>query len=82
MGNLATCLGDTLTCCRSHQNTQAIYSTINVERNLDDAVLAAVNKSIEVGQVGLVSTLRLSLECVDLPNLDIFTRTDGMAVLY
>ena len=51
-------------------------------RDLDDAVLAAVNKTIENGQVGLVNTVRLSIACVDLPNLDTFTRTDGMAVLY
>jgi len=30
-------------------------------RDLDDAVLAAVNKSIESGQVGLVNTVRLSI---------------------
>jgi len=32
-------------------------------RDLDDAVLAAVNKSIENGQVGLVNTVRLSISC-------------------
>lgn len=50
-------------------------------RDLDDAVLAAVNKSIENGQVGLVNTVRLSISCQNLPNLDTFTRTDGMCVL-
>lgn len=51
-------------------------------RDIDDAVLAAVNKTIESGQVGLVNTVRLSIACVDLPNLDTFTRTDGMCVLF
>jgi hypothetical protein len=51
-------------------------------RDIDDAVLAAVNKSIESGASGLVNTVRLSIQCENLPNLDTFTRTDGMAVLF
>jgi hypothetical protein len=51
-------------------------------RDIDDAVLAAVNQSIEAGQSGLVNTVRLSIQCENLPNLDTFTRTDGMAVLF
>lgn len=51
-------------------------------RDLDDAVLAAVNQSIEASQSGLVNTVRLSIKCENLPNLDTFTRTDGMCVLF
>lgn len=51
-------------------------------RDLDEAVLAAINKSVEASQSGLVNTVRLSIACIDLPNLDTFTRTDGMAVLF
>ena len=53
-----------------------------IGRDLDAAVLASINKTIENGQSGLVNTIRLSIKCVDLPNLDTFTRTDGMAVLF
>ena len=51
-------------------------------RDIDDAVLAAINQSIEAGQSGLVNTIRLSFSCENLPNLDTFTRTDGMLVLF
>ena len=50
-------------------------------RDLDDAVLAATNRSIEQNQ-GLVNIVALSFQCTNLPNLDTFTRTDGMCVLY
>ena len=50
-------------------------------RDLDDAVLAATNKSIE-NTAGLVNVVSLTFACEDLPNLDTFTRTDGMVVLY
>lgn len=50
--------------------------------DLNDAVLAAVNKTIESGAVGLSNTVRLSFQCHQLPNLDTFTRSDAMAVLY
>ena len=45
MGNAATVLGDNLTCFREHENAAAVSSgtTSNTGRDLDDAVLAAVN---------------------------------------
>jgi len=49
---------------------------------LDDAVLAAVNQSINAGQSGLVQTISLSFACENLPNLDTFTRTDGLVFFY
>lgn len=61
MGNAGTKLGDTLSCFRDHQNAGAVQATMSAGRDLDDAVLAAVNKSIESGQVGLVNTVRLSI---------------------
>jgi hypothetical protein len=84
MGNAATVLGDNLTCFREHENAAAVSSgtTSNTGRDLDDAVLAAVNQSINANQTGLVNTVTLSFACQDLPNMDTFTRTDGMAVLY
>ena len=82
MGNTATKIGDSLSCFRAHQNTAAVQSTMPIGRDLDAAVLASINKTIENGQVGLVNTVRLSIKCVNLPNLDTFTRTDGMAVLF
>ena len=71
-----------MTCFRAHQNQQAVQNTIAAGRDLDDAVLAAVNQSIEAGASGLVQTIRLSFQCENLPNLDTFTRTDGMVVLF
>ena len=50
-------------------------------RDLDDAVLAATNKTIQQNQ-GLVNIVGLTFSCSDLPNLDTYTRTDGMVVLY
>ena len=50
-------------------------------RDLDDAVLAATNKSIE-NNAGLVNVVSLTFACEDLPNLDTFTRTGGLVVLY
>ena len=47
MGNAATAIGDNLTCFRSHENAGAVGgSTAGTGRDLDDAVLAAVNQSI------------------------------------
>ena len=51
-------------------------------RDLDEAVMASINQSIDAAQSGLVSIITLSFACKDLPNLDTFTRTDGMVVLY
>lgn len=45
-------------------------------------MLAAVNQGIAANQSGLVSTVTLSFACKELPNMDTFTRTDGMVVLY
>jgi hypothetical protein len=49
-------------------------------RDLDDAVIAATNKGIQNG--GLVNMVSLSFAGVNFPNLDTFTRTDGMCVIY
>lgn len=82
MGNAATTMGDTFTCFRSHENQGAVTSgaRLGMGRDLDDAVLAATNKSLS-NQSGLVNIVSLSFSCENLPNLDTFTRTDGMVVL-
>ena len=49
-------------------------------KDLDDAILAATTNAI--GQNHLQQTVRLSFGAKNLPNLDTFTRTDGMVVLY
>ena len=56
MGNAATSLGDNMSCFRTHQNQGAVQagSSMGVGRDLDDAVLAAVNQSISSAQSGLV----------------------------
>ena len=81
---MGTVLGDNMTCMRTHQNTGAVQAggTSNTGRDLDDAVLAAVNQSINANASGLVNTISLSFACENLPNMDTFTRTDGMVVLY
>lgn len=79
----AALVGDVFTCCRKHNDVNAVQAVMAGGRDLDEAVLAAVNKSISQNdQQGLTNTVRLSFQCVDLPNLDTFTRSDGMAVLY
>lgn len=82
MGRLATSIGDNASCFRTHQNTGAVQAGSGVGRDLDDAVLAAVNQSINAAQSGLVQTISLNFSCANLPNLDTFTRTDGLLVLY
>ena len=84
MGNqMATTIGDNLTCFRDHENQDAVSRSIALGsgKDLDDAVLAATSNMIDA-QNNLVQTLRLTFACKNLPNLDTFTRTDGMAVLY
>lgn len=82
MGQVATSIGDSLSCMRTHQNQGAVGNGIGVGRDVDDAVLAAVNQSINAAQSGLVQTISLSFACENLPNLDTFTRTDGLLVFY
>ena len=45
---MGTAIGDNLSCMRSHQNAGAVHGggIQGVGRDLDDAVLAAVNQSI------------------------------------
>jgi len=84
MGNrIATAVGDTLTCFRDYENKDATSRGLasGLGQDLDDAVLAATNNMID-GQAGLSQMLRLTFGCKDLPNLDTFTRTDGMLILY
>ena len=50
MGNMATGVGDALSCFRKHSNSEAIRSSnkvMGIGRDIDDAVLAATNKSIQ-----------------------------------
>ncbi len=51
---------DVLSCCRKPGQANAVRAVMGSNVDLDDVVLAAVNKSIEHGQVGLVNTVRLS----------------------
>ena len=84
MGNAAAHLGDNLTCFRKHENQGAVgsgASRMGMGKDLDDAVLAATNKNIEAG-AGLVNIVSLTFKGENFPNLDTFTRTDGMVVLY
>ena len=83
MGNSLSGAGDVFTCMRKHENAGAVSSNMQkfgVGQDLDDAVLAATNKSIN--EDGLVNIVTLSFACENLPNLDTFTRTDCMVVLY
>lgn len=76
--------GDVFTCFRKHENSEAVSNTMQrfgVGQDIDDAVLAATNKSINQLE-GLVNQVNLNLACENLPNLDTFTRTDAMCVLY
>ena len=82
---MGVALGDNCTCFRAHDNSEAVMSGANklgLGRDLDDAVLAAQNKAMEANAQGLVNTVTLSFAGINFPNLDTFTRTDGMVVLY
>lgn len=84
MGNSLSGAGDVFTCMRKHENAAAVESQkqkFGVGQDLDDAVLAATNKSINEDG-GLVNIVTLSFACENLPNLDTFTRTDCMVILY
>lgn len=83
MGGTLAKTGDVFTCLRKHENAEAIHSTIQkfgVGQDLDEAVLAATNQAIN--NEGLMNLISLSLKCENLPNMDTFTRSDAMCVLY
>lgn len=83
MGNgCTTAIGDALSCFREHQNANSMARGVAIGsgKDIDDAVLAATQNLIN--QQGLVQTLRLTFRCKNLPNLDTFTRTDGVVFLY
>jgi hypothetical protein len=80
MGSAAV-IGDVCTCFRKHHEMFATQGVLQGSRDLDDAVLAAMNQSLDADG-GLTSTIRLSFRCENLPNYDTVTRSDGMAVLY
>ena len=84
MGQALTSMGDSMSCMRTHQNQGSVQASsgAGIGRDLDEAVLAAVNQSINSAASGLVQTISLSFACENLPNLDTFTRTDGMLVFY
>ena len=82
---MGTALGDNFTCFRKHENAEAVQSgasRLGMGRDLDDAVLAAQNRVMNANAQGLVNMVSLSFSGSDFPNLDTFTRTDGMVVLY
>ena len=84
MGNgFTTALGDALSCLRTHEAQQPVARGVAAGggADIDDAVLAATSHQIGLEML-LSQTLRLSFNCMKLPNLDTFSRTDGMAVLY
>lgn len=59
MGNAATSVGDGMSCFRTHQNVGSVQAggIAASGRDLNDAVLAAVNQSISADQSGLVNTI-------------------------
>ena len=85
MGNEASAsMGDTFSCFRKHENQEAVQSgqsKMGLGRDLDEAVLAATNRGLE-NNGGLINMISLTFKGLNFPNLDTFTRTDGMVVLY
>jgi hypothetical protein len=49
--------------------------------DIDEAVLAATNQRINQ-EAQLASFLMISVSCENLPNLDTFSKSDAMCVLY
>jgi hypothetical protein len=49
MGNVATSIGDTMTCFRDHENQEAVSRGVALGsgKDLDDAVLAATSNMID-----------------------------------
>lgn len=47
MGGATSLVGDICTCCRKHHEMKAVQGVIQGSRDLDDAVLVAVNKSLD-----------------------------------
>ena len=84
MGNqMTTAIGDSLSCFREHTNVEAVGKasmSTGIGKDLDDAVLAATENSINAANA-LQQTLKLSFACKNLPNMDTFSRSDGMALL-
>ena len=73
-----------MTCVRKHENQGAVNAgsgQFGQGKDLDDAVLAATNNMIN-DMDGPKNYVELSVECTNLPNLDTFTRTDAMVLLY
>ena len=84
MGGSAAKAGDAFACFRAHSNKGAVSTTtqkFGAGRDLDDAVIAATNKSIN-NDAGLMNIISLSFACENLPNMDTFTRSDAMCVLF
>ncbi len=74
MGAASSC-GDVFVCNRKHENPDELFATatkFDYGKDIDDAVLAATNKSISQ-EGNLITLLNLSVECLGLPNLDTFT---------
>ncbi len=76
----AVVVGDVRTYCNMRSSIRAIKGTMTSGKNLDRAVLSAIDRNMEESQVNLSSTVRLSIKCVNLPNIDT-TRSDRMAVI-
>ena len=82
---MGTTLGNNMTCLRKHENAEAIQAgsaRMGMGRDLDDAVLAAQNRQMNANAQGLVNMVNLSFAGSNFPNLDTYTYTDGMVVLY
>ena len=79
MGALTQCMTDSV------PSSQAVGAN-GVAGNLsdiDDAALAAINHGIgQSNKSGLKQTINLSFGCLNLPNLDTFSKTDAFVILY
>ena len=74
--------GDALTCFRKHHHSGAVQSNcsrLGVGNDLDEALIVASTQDFNKTRT---NTAMLSFSCFNLPNLDTFSRTDGMCILY
>lgn len=65
----------------SNHAVQAGVGKHGLGNDIDDAVLAATNQRI-AAEGSLASYLVLTVECQNLPNLDMLSLSDAMGVLY
>ena len=80
--NVTTAMGNSCPCFSKVTDGDSSQAAVakGSGRDIDEACLAATGEMIGESK-RLSQNLRLSISCINLPNMDMNTKTDGMAVL-